>query len=68
MIEMKSAEHKDCFTIVMFFPPFMAPLSPSKSIRRPDQIAFVVQLQRPPPPRGTLDFTLGGYVPLGWNP
>ena len=21
MIEMKSAEHKDCFTIAMFFPP-----------------------------------------------
>ena len=66
MIEMKSAEHKDCFTIVMFFPPFMAPLSPSKSVRRPDQIAFVVYKR--PRPRGTLDFTLGGYVPLGWNP
>ena len=23
MIEMKSAEHKDCFTIAMFFPPLL---------------------------------------------
>ena len=26
------------------------------------------KILKTPPRRGTLDFTLGGYVPLGWNP
>ena len=68
MIEMKSAEHKDCFTTVMFFPPFMAPLSPSKSARRPDQIAFVVQLQRPPPPEGHFRLYFGWVCATGLEP
>ena len=59
MIEMKSAEHKDCFTIAMFF---MAPRSPSKSARRLDQIGCIH------PPGGTLGLYFGWGCAAGLEP
>ena len=46
----------------------MAPLSPSKSARRLDQIAFVVQLQSPPPPEGYFRLYFGWVCATGLEP
>ena len=64
MIEMKSAEHKDCFTIAMFFPP---PLlhGATESLKKRKK-AWSNRLYTPP--GGTLGLYFGWGCAAGLEP
>ena len=67
MIEMKSAEQR-LFHHCHVLSPLHGATESLKKRKKAWSNSFCRPATKAPPRRGTLDFTLGEYVPLGWNP